>query len=484
MSVALSLVVAIPLLGAAVSAMARRNIAIQRVVGILSTGGVLLLSAILLLEADRGGPVVSALGGWGSPIGISLVVDRFSALLLVASAIMVLAVLVYSISQLGRDVLDWWFHPKYLALTTGVAIALTTADLFSLFVGFEVLLIASYTLLTVRSGSRQVRSTMTYVVVNMVASALFLIAVSLAYGVTGTLDMADMAGRLERVDPDLSTALSAMTLVVFGIKAALFPLYMWLPDSYPTAPAPVTALFAGLLTKVGVYAIFRTQTLVFDAGSDLLLVVAGATMFLGVVGAMAQRDVKRILSFHIISQIGYMIMGLGLASALGVAAGIAYVVNQIIVKTGLFLVAGEIEFENGDSGLDAGGGLAERRPWLALSFGLLALSLAGAPPFAGFVLKYALVREAISLGHWLVAGVALFVSFLTLFSMLKIWAGVFWGEPAGDGGRARLGMRAATASVAALSVFVAVWAGGLVDLSTRASVEIADPLVYATAVLE
>lgn len=484
MSVLLALVIALPFLGAALSAMARRKLWFQRVVGITSTTGVLILAGILLHEADRNGPVVSELGGWGSPLGISLVVDRFSGLLLVASAVMVLAVLIYSISQLGRDVLDWWFHPKYLGLVTGVAIALTTSDLFSLFVGFEVLLIASYTLLTVRSGARQVRSTMTYVVVNMVASVLFLVAVALAYGTTGTLDMADMSQRLEVANPALSTALSMITLVVFGTKAALFPLYMWLPDSYPTAPAPVTALFAGLLTKVGVYSIFRTQTLIFDADSTLLLAMAGATMAFGVIGAVAQRDVKRILSFHIISQIGYMVMGLGLASAIGVAAGIAYVVNQIIVKTGLFLVAGEIEAENGDPALGAGGGLLERRPGLAVAFAVLALSLAGVPPTAGFVLKYALVREAIGAGHAVVAIVAVVVSLLTLFSMLKIWSGVFWGEPDGEGPGARIGMRVVTASVAALSITLAVWANGFFDLSSRAADELTAADSYVIAVLE
>jgi multicomponent Na+:H+ antiporter subunit D len=296
--------------------------------------------------------------------------------------------------------------------------------------------------------------------------------------------MADISQRLEAANPALSTALSMITLVVFGTKAALFPLYMWLPDSYPTAPAPVTALFAGLLTKVGVYSIFRTQTLMFDAESSLLLAVAGATMFFGVIGAVSQRDVKRILSFHIISQIGYMVMGLGLASAIGIAAGIAYVVNQIIVKTGLFLVAGEIEAENGDSGLGAGDGLMERRPGLAVAFAVLALSLAGVPPTAGFVLKYALIREAIGAGHVVVAVVAVFVSLLTLFSMLKIWSGIFWGEPAGSGPGARIGMRVVTVSVAALSLTLAVWANGFFELSSRAADELASANSYVMAVLE
>ncbi len=474
MNSVLPLVIAIPLLGAAASSVFHRRLGLQRIVGVVAVASVLALSLVLIAEVGDTA-LTARLGGWPTPVGITLVVDRFAALVLAVSALVVLAVLVYSISQLGKDVLDWWFHPKFLVLLAGVSLTITTGDLFTLFVGFEVTLIASYTLLTVRSGTKQVRSTMTYVVVNLVASVLFLAAIAVAYSTTGTLDMSDMAQRLNEAEPWVGNLLSAMTLVVFGIKAALFPLYMWLPDSYPTAPAPVTALFAGLLTKIGVYAIFRTQAQLFESNTTLLLAVASATMFFGVVGAMAQRDVKRILSFHIVSQIGYMILGLGLVSTIGVGAGIAYIVNQILVKSGLFLVAGEIEAENGGSELTAGGGLARRRPGLALAFALLALSLAGVPPTAGFVLKFALVREAIVSGHALVAGVALLVSLLTLFSMLKIWAGVFWGEPMGDGSGARAGMKTATASVAAVSLALALFITPLFDFSTEAATTLAEP---------
>lgn len=483
MSSLLPLVVAVPLLGAALSMIAQRRLGWQRLIGVGAVSTVLTLSVVFLIEVADG-PITANLGGWPSPVGITLVVDRFAALVLTISTVVVLAVLGYSISQLGRDVLDWWFHPKFLVLLAGVSLTVTTGDLFTLFVGFEVTLIASYTLLTVRSGAKQVRSTMTYVVVNLVASVLFLATIAVAYAATGTLDMSDVARQLDLLDPWVGSLLSAMTLVVFGIKAALFPLYMWLPDSYPTAPAPVTALFAGLLTKIGVYAIFRTQTQLFEVNTTLLLTVASATMFFGVVGAMAQRDVKRILSFHIVSQIGYMILGLGLVSVIGVGAGIAYIVNQILVKSGLFLVAGEIEAENGGSELSSGGGLAKRRPGLAVAFALLALSLAGVPPTAGFVLKFALVREAIASGYGLVAGVALLVSLLTLFSMLKIWAGVFWGEPIGEGAGARRGMKTATAGVAAVSLALAVYITPLFDLSTEAANTLANPEVLAEAVSE
>ena len=465
----LGLLVAVPLLGAAASAIFHRRLLAQRIIGVVTVSTVLALAVYVLFTVQDGGAVTSELGGWPAPIGISLVVDLFGALILTVSAAVVAIVLFYSMSQLGRDVLDWWFHTKYLVLLSGVALTLTTGDLFNLFVGFELTLIASYTLLTVRSGAKQVRSTMTYVVVNLMTSVLFLATIAVAYSATGTLDLSDLSARLDSVDPAAKSLLSAMTLVVFGVKAALFPLYMWLPDSYPTAPTPITALFAGLLTKVGVFVIFRTQAALFEPSQTLLLVVASATMFFGVVGAMAQRDVKRILSFHIVSQIGYMILGLALLTTIGVAAGIAYIANQILIKTGLFLVAGEIEAENGASGLDAGGGLARRRPGLAVSFALLALSLAGVPPLSGFVLKYALIKETIAGGFAVVTFVAVLTSLLTLFSMMKIWSEVFWGEPIGNGVGARRGMRVVTGAVAVASLAVALFAGPLFDLTVEAA---------------
>ncbi len=465
----LPLLVAIPLGGAAISAIAKRNLGVQRVVGVVSVGAVFVLSVLAWLEADSGNPLEVDVGGWTGGVGIALAIDPMSGMILSIAMLLVLAVLLYAISQLGQDVLDWWFHPKYLALTAGVALSISTADLFNLFVGFELTLIASYTLLTVRSGGRQVRSTISYVVVNLMASMLFLLTVAFAYGTTGTLDLSDIVATLRSDNPAMLSVFSAMTLVVFGIKAALFPLYMWLPDSYPTAPAPVTAVFAGLLTKVGVYAIYRTQTLISEVDNALLLSIAAATMFFGILGALSQRDVKRILSFHIVSQIGYMLMGLGLFTLAGLAAGVAYIVNQIVVKTGLFLVAGEVDAEIGGSDIDAGSGLIKTRPWLAGAFAVLALSLAGVPPLGGFVVKFALINEGLVTGQWGVSAVALIVSVLTLFSMMKIWNGVFWGDRVGEGPGAKRGMRLVTGGVVVLSLLVALYASDLLEASLTAA---------------
>ncbi len=326
---------------------------------------------------------------------------------------------------------------------------------------------------------------MSYVVINLVASALFLVIVAFVYMTTGTLNLADLSRVMVDVDPAIRNGLGMLTLVVFGVKAALFPLFMWLPDSYPTAPTPVTAIFAGLLTKVGVFVIIRTQTLLFagDEPSTLLLFVAGATMVVGVFGAIAQNEIKRILSFHIISQIGYMIMGLGLLSVAGLAASILYITHHIIVKTGLFLVGGLVESEHGTGALDRIGGVLHRRPVVAMLFLPLALSLAGMPPFSGFVAKLALVQEGLALDRGVIVGVSLMVGLLTFFSMTKIWGAVFWGRETEATDSAAPGMLGATVLVVALSIAVAAFAGPLADLAARAAVDLVDPGVYADLVL-
>jgi multicomponent Na+:H+ antiporter subunit D len=433
MSAAVLLPIAAPLVAAGVSLTLLGRPAAQRFVGLVTSGVTLGAAVVLLADVAWNGATTVVVGGWEAPLGISLVADRLSVILLVVAEVMLLGVLVFAIGR-GSDEREMrFFHPVYHVLAAGVAISFLTGDLFTLFVGFEVMLMASYALLTHRADAARVRSTITYVVVGLVASAFFLVAIALTYAATGTVDLRELASRVGDLPATTRNLLALMTLVVFGIKAAVFPLFFWLPDSYPTAPTPVTAIFAGLLTKVGVYAILRTRTLLFaeDGTSTLLLVVAGATMVAGVLGAIAQDDIKRILSFHIVSQIGYMIMGIALFTPAGIAATVLYVVHHIAVKTALFLVGGLIEESEGTGSLRRIGGLARTRPVLAALFLPVALSLAGLPPFSGFVAKLALVEAGLAVGSWPIVAVSLLVSLLTLVSMAKIWNGAFWGEPEG-----------------------------------------------------
>jgi multicomponent Na+:H+ antiporter subunit D len=264
-------------------------------------------------------------GAWPAPIGITLVADMFSALMLVISMATILAVLVFAIGQPGADLDQPVFHPVYLIMAAGVSLSFLTGDLFNLFVAYEITLAASYVLITLGGRREQVRTGMTYIIINLLASTLFVVGIAWVYAATGTMNLADLSVKVAQLPDGVQTALSMFLFLVFGIKAAIFPLFFWLPDSYPTARTPVTAVFAGLLTKVGVYSIVRTQTLLFPETrpSTVLLVFAGFTMVVGVLGAIAQNDMKRILSFHIVSQIGYMILGLGLFTVSGLAGTVS-----------------------------------------------------------------------------------------------------------------------------------------------------------------
>ena len=494
MSALIALPVLLPLLGAALSVGLGRRRALQRLVGVTTLTAVTAISAALLLRVDDQGTTAVQAGGWDAPIGITLVADRLAAIMLLIAMAMLLAVLVYAIGQPGAEGTHVGFHPVYLVLAAGVALAFLTGDLFNLFVAFEVMLMASYVLITLGGRRDQVRTGMTYVTISLLASALFLLALGLVYGATGTINLADLGPKLAELPDGLRSGLAVLLVVVFGIKAAIFPLFFWLPDSYPTAPTPVTAIFAGLLTKVGVYALIRSQTLLFPVETQpgtLLLWVAGLTMTVGVLGAITQNDIKRILSFHIVSQIGYMIMGLGLFTVAGLAGAVLYVIHHIVVKTTLFLVAGLVEFRAGTGELDRIGGLARLEPVLAVLYLLPALSLAGLPPFSGFVAKLALVDGGLSADQHVIVAVSLLVSLLTLFSVTKIWANVFWEVPevqeSDMAERSTLAGRTlmvgATGVLVVLSLAIAAGSGPLFELSTRAAEELVDPTPYREAVL-
>jgi multicomponent Na+:H+ antiporter subunit D len=485
----------LPLLGAAASILAGRSKLAQRAISVTVLGVVCVVSVVLLVAVDRDGTVVTRAGGWPAPMGITLVADRLATIMVTVGSIMVLAVLLYAIGQPGAERHHVGFQSVYLILAAGVSASFLTGDLFNLYVSFEVMLTASYVLITLGGRRDQVRSGMTYVVISLLASALFVTALALLYAATGTVNMADLAVKMADLPPGVRSGFAVLLLVVFGIKAALFPLFFWLPDSYPTAPAPVTAVFAGLLTKVGVYAIIRTQTLLFPVDSrpaTLMLWLAGATMVVGILGAIAQNDVKRILSFNLISHIGYMVMGLAFFSVAGLAASIFYMVHHIIAKTTLFLTGGLIEHVGGSSRLARVGGMVRTAPMVAVLFLVPAFALSGVPPLSGFVPKFALIEAGFAAHQDVIVGVSVVVSLLTLFSLMKIWSGVFW-NPATDAPEGtvhavgRLGgpvlMIGPTLALTLLGVALAAAAGPVYALSQRAAADLLDPSAYIQAVL-
>jgi multicomponent Na+:H+ antiporter subunit D len=499
----LPLMVVLPLLAAALSVLVGRFRPAQRALGLTTLGALVGISIAILVRVDRHGTVAVQAGDWPAPIGITLVADRLSALMLVTASIVLLAVLVYAIGQPGVERNHVGFQSVYLVLAAGVAAAFLTGDLFNLFVSIEMMLTASYVLMTLGGQLDQVRSGMTYVVISLVASVLFLLALAFTYASTGTVNLADLTGRIAELPDGMRAALAALLLVVFGIKAALFPLYFWLPDSYPTAPAAVTAIFAGLLTKVGVYAIIRTQTLLFPESSrpqTLILVVAGLTMVVGILGAIAQEDLKRIFSFYIVSQIGYIVMALGLFTVAGLAGAVYAIVHHIVLKTALFLAGGLVEQTAGTSRLSTLGGLARTSPVVAVLFLLPALSLAGIPPFSGFVAKFGIFDATAREHQWPILAVGLLVGLLTVFSIFKVWISVFWSpahrspvparsadvDPAtvattpANGPSMMLGP---TAVLATATLVIGLAAGPLYALSERAAADLLDRTGYLQAVL-
>ncbi|MFA9565499.1 MAG: proton-conducting transporter membrane subunit [Acidimicrobiales bacterium] len=498
MSALIAIVVVGPLLAAAAGLACRNRGAVRDAITITTLATVTGLAAWLLVVVNRDGTIVVRVGGWDPELGVVLVADLFAALILVVA---VATILVVEIFAIGQRRTAWAADPRLagpilLVLTGGVSLAILTGDLFTLFVAFELILVSSYVLLTHQGHRAQIRSGMTYVVMNLFASTLFLLGLAYVYAATGTVNLALLAERIPDLDDGVRLGIGLWFLVVFGTKAAIFPLFSWLPDSYPTAPTTITAVFAGLLTKIGVYSLIRFQVLTgMDDLGPVILVLAGVTMIIGVAGALAQDDVKRILSFHIVSQIGYMLMGLGLFTVAGVAGAVLFLIHQIPIKTVLFLVGGLIEEEAGTSALDRVGGLAARSSLLALFFALPAMSLAGIPPFSGFVAKLALVDAGIAAVAIPIVVVSLVGSILTLLSMTKIWLGAFWGSQPVDEvpvevtvvseahARGHRLMFVATGLAVAGTLAVTVWAGPLWDMSERAAADLVDPTAYIEEVL-
>jgi len=491
MTAVVGLVVVLPLLAASLVLGLRKLATWRDLVTITTMAAVTGMSAALLVAVERDGTVVLRVGDWAPELGITLVADLFAALILFVSTATIMVVELFAIGQrrtpAGAD--PSVVGPILLVLTGGVSLAILTGDLFTLFVAFELILVASYVLLTHQGREAQIRSGMTYVVINLFASALFLFGVAIVYAATGTVNMALLAERIPELPEATQVGIGLWFLVVFGTKAAIFPLFAWLPDSYPTAPTSITAVFAGLLTKIGVYVLIRFFTLMeLDELGGLLLVIAGLTMIVGVAGALAQDDVKRILSFHVVSQIGYMIMGLGFFTVGGVAGAVLFLVHQIPVKTVMFLAGGLIEDDQGTSALNRVGGLATSKPVIAVVFALPALSLAGLPPFSGFVAKLALVDAGISTEAYVIVAVSLVGSILTLLSMTKIWLGAFWGEvtpsavPASSRRSVSIMQTAALVAVGG-TIAVAVVAGPLWEMSEQIAADLLARAPYVDEVL-
>lgn len=424
----LPLAVGVPILGAGITALGRR-FSRASIAVLLSIQALILAFAVLLVVVTHDGSVFAhSVGAWVPGVGIPFVADAFSALMLTVVSLLTLVCTWFAVTvETGRQ---RFFPPLMLVLQAGVSGAVLTGDIFNLFVFIEVMLLSSYGLLVTaprgRGTLRSVTASRLYVTYNLFVSTLYLSGVALVYGVVGSVNLAELQGAAAE-DPWVAAG-AGIALMALMMKAAVVPMHGWLARAYPSTSTAITALFSGLHTKVAIYGIYRLYAMIFDGDSRWLwigVVLFSATMLIGVLGAVGEGRMRSILAFHMVSQIGYILLGVALFTYAGLVAGVFYLLHHMIVKASLFLSAGAIEERYGTDELDELRGRVGREPLLAAAFAMAALSLAGLPPFSGFIAKFTLIVASFEAGQWIAAVVALVVSLVTLLSMLKIWGAVF-----------------------------------------------------------
>ena len=465
----------------------------SRLLGGVGTALLFIVSVYLLLAVKEKGITVIYMGGWKAPFGITLVFDMFSAIMVMVSALIALCISIYSYKQIDSAYINHKFYIFFFSLLIGVNGALTTGDIFNLYVWFELILISSFVLLTMGGKKEQLEGGIKYMAMNLLGSLLFLAGLGLLYGKTGTLNMAHLSSLLTNDGNSLLMNTSAVLFfVAFGLKAAVFPLFFWLPASYHTANNAITSLFAGLLTKVGVYVLFRCFTLFFVQDqvfwNNLVLIIAALTMVIGGMAAAIYYDSRRILSYHIISQIGYMILGLGISTPLAIAGAIYFIIHNMIAKTNVFLIAGLIASKTGNFNLKESGSLFNTAPFLAILFLIPAFALAGVPPISGFFAKFVLIKGGIDAGNYIVSIVAVFTGLLTLYSMIKIWFEAFLKnkkQEAENIAEYRFSISEYLPSIflGLASILLGVFASEVIDWCMLAADDLVYPQKYVDAVL-
>jgi multicomponent Na+:H+ antiporter subunit D len=480
----LALPVAVPMLAAGSVVAAARYRRLCRCVVRAVSAGVLLVAALLIAATADGSVVSLQIGGWPPGVAVVFAVDMFSALMLAVSALLVLVC--HAFATAAGDDAEPLFGPLVLILSAGVYGTFITADLFNLFVLIEVMLLPSYALLILTGTPARLAAGRVYLLVNLLASTVFLAGLAMLYGVAGTLNLPDLAGRA--AESGAVAAAGAVLLVAMAAKAAVVPLHGWLPRTYPHAGPAVTALFSGLLTKAGAYVIIRIYSVLFDGDQRytwLIMTAALVTMVVGVLAAVGQETLRSILCFDMVSQVGYVLLGLALASHAGLAAAVFYLVQYALVKAALLLCAGAVETAYGTGRLSALGGLGGREKPLAAAYALAALSLAGLPPMSGFVAKLALLQAAVAGERYVPAALAVLVSLLTLLPLLKIWTGAFAGVPPEqppDGPRARPALVWPALLLAAVTLALGLAAQPLLAAADVAADLLSDPARWAEAV--
>ena len=400
--------------------------------GISITGSVISfgLAVWLFYHVWENGTQTIQAGNWAPPFGITFVADTLAATMVLLTSIAAVAVSSFSAASVIPARLKFGYFPIFHFLILGLNGAFLTGDIFNLYVWFEIIIISSFVLLSLGGEKAQLEGAVKYFTMNVLASVIFLTAIAVLYGLTGSLNMADLAGKVAAVENRRLVQVNALLFLIgFGIKSAVFPMYFWLPASYHTPPSAVSSIFGGLLTKVGVYALLRTFTLVFEMDTFLetvFLTIAVLTLFSGAIGALVQNNIRKMFSYLVICHIGYMIAGLGMMTEVAVAGAIFYLVHDILVKTNLFMITGVIYRIKGTNSMKKLGGFYADHPMLSLLFAIPLFSLVGIPPLSGFWPKLSLIKAGFATENHIMIGGFLFASFLTLFVVVRFWAEVFW----------------------------------------------------------
>lgn len=423
--------VVLPLLTGALLLTLRHRMAVHGAVAVAGLAATALCALLLFIRVTESGPLVMTMGRWLPPFGIAFAADALGSLFALVAAGVGLVAALYSLRDIGVAGRRYGFYPFLMLMMAGVEGALLTGDVFNLYVWFEVFVISSFGLLVVGDDAARIDGAVKYAVLNLVATTLFLIATGYLYGVFGTLNMADLHGRVATAGPEAPVlTLAALYLAAFGMKAAAFPVNFWLPASYHTPRIVTSALFGGLLTKIGVYALLRVLVMIMPAErlalAPVIAAVAIATMLVGVVCALAQNDIRRMLGFVLISGVGVMLAGLALGDAAGLAGAILYGVHSMLVTTALYLLAGTMRAAGGSYSLDALSGLYDRAPVLSAGALLGALAIAGLPPGSGLWPKVMLVRASLDAGSGWLAAAILVSGLLTTIAFGRAFLLAFW----------------------------------------------------------
>ena len=471
----------------------------QRIISIIGSVLNLGVAVWLFVSVWQNGTLSIQAGNWEAPFGITFVADTFAATLVLLTAIAGLAVSSFSAGSVISPRLKFGFFPIFHFLLLGLNGAFLTGDIFNLYVWFEIIIITSFVLLTIGGEKAQLEGAVKYFTLNILASMIFLTAIAVLYGLTGSLNMADLASKVAAVENRTLVQVNALLFLVgFGIKSALFPLYFWLPASYHTPPSAVSAIFGGLLTKVGVYALIRVFTLIFEVDpflENVLLAVAVLTLFSGAVGAIVQNNIRKIFSYLVICHIGYMIAGLGMMTEAAIAGAIFYLIHDIMVKTNLFMVSGVIYKIKANHNIRKLGDFYADHPKLSLLFAIPLFSLVGIPPLSGFWPKLSLISEGWFTENFAVIAAILFSSFVTLFVIVKLWGEVFWktGEKLPEVRNfpyfdkltkvKKIQMLAPIIFLAFVSLYLGFGAGNIQNLAERIAFELMDNQEYINTVL-